>query len=74
MTTDPATPPPPPRVRPMPVFGCLALILVAGVAGALAVGGSFWAWMAVGGLFVVAGIALVIYLARKNTRVPPPGA
>lgn len=74
MSTDPATPPPPTRVRPMPVFGCLALIVVAGVAGALAVGGSFWAWMAVGGLFVVAGITLAIYLARKNTRVPPAGA
>lgn len=73
MTTDPAMPPPTSRLRPMPVFGCLALIAVGGVAGALAVGGSFWAWMAVGALIVVAGIALVIYLARKNTRVPPAG-
>lgn len=67
-------PPPPPRVGPMPVFGYLALIVVAGLAGALAVSGSFWAWIVVGALIVVAGIALVIYLARKNTRVPPSGA
>lgn len=72
MSIDPATPPTPPRVRPMPAFGCFALILIAGIAGALAVGGSFWAWAVVGTLIVVAGIALVIYLARKNTRVPPP--
>lgn len=58
----------------MPVFGCLALILVAAAAGALAVGGSFWAWMVVGASCIVAGIALVIYLVRQNARVPPAGA
>lgn len=58
----------------MPAFGCLALSVVTGGAGALAVGGSFRAWIAVGGLIVLAGVALVIYLARKNTRVPPPSA
>lgn len=58
----------------MPAFGCLALFVVAGGAGALPVGGSFRAWIAVGGLIVLAGVALVIYLARKNTRVPPPSA
>lgn len=66
------SPPRRPAIRPMPVFGCLALLVVAAVAGALAVGGSFWAWMTVAGLILVAGIALVIFLIRQNTRTPPP--
>lgn len=71
MSIDPAAPPRKPPVRPLPAFGCFALILFGGIAGALAVGGSFWSWMVVGTLIVVAGIVLVIYLARKNTRLPP---
>lgn len=57
-------------LRPMPVFGCLALIVLAGMLAMVAVGGSFWAWMALAVLILVAGVALVIYLARRNARSP----
>lgn len=65
--------PKPARVRPMPAFGCFALLILAGLAGAFAVGGSFWGWMTTGALLVIGGLALAIYLLRRNTQLPPEG-
>jgi glucose dehydrogenase len=56
--------------RPFPIFGCLLLVIIAAIAGALAVGGEFWSWTVLGAIAVVAGIALVIYLARRNRTTP----
>ena len=55
-------------MKPLPVFGCAALLILAAVAGALAVGGSFWSWIVVTALVLIVGIAVVIYLARRNSR------
>ena len=45
------------------VFGFV--ILLAAVI-MLAVGGSFWGWMATGALVLLGGLALVVHLARRN--------
>jgi hypothetical protein len=55
--------------RPFPILGCLIIVVLAAIAGALAVGGEFWSWTVLGAIAVVGGIALVIYLARRN-RTP----
>lgn len=73
MTIDPSAPPPSSRLRPMPVFGCFMLIVLGAIAGALAVGGSFWGWVGVATLLLIAGVAVIIYFGRKNTRLPPSG-
>lgn len=45
------------------IFGLVFLIAAVAM---LAVGGSFWGWMVLGVLVFVAGIVLVVHLARRN--------
>ena len=59
-------------MRPMPVFGCVAFVVLAGLAGAFAVGGSFWGWIGLGALLLIGGVAVIIYFIRQNTRSAGP--
>ena len=49
------------------IFGLAFLIAVVAM---LAFGGSFWSWLVLGALVFIAGIVLVVHLARRNRTAP----
>lgn len=68
----PSSPEPPPqgagRIGALPVLGCVAALLALLVVFGTAVGGSFQSLAILGGVVVLAGVGVAVFLARQNRR------